>query len=109
MTRGRSRKIHQSSKTSTDENDHSQTGQGEEIATPPAWCTSPRRGSPEDFTEMNPSNPHQTEEPGIRNDSYYAVSAVSPNANHHDKTSSLFDIDRIAEPVPNTAQTLEDQ
>jgi hypothetical protein len=35
-SRSRSRKTHQSSTKSTDENDHSQTGQGEEIATPPA-------------------------------------------------------------------------
>jgi hypothetical protein len=70
MTRGRSRKRHQSSRKSTDENDHSQTGQGGEIATPPAQCTSPRRGRPEEFTEINPSNPLQTEEPGIGNDSY---------------------------------------
>jgi hypothetical protein len=34
MKKGRSRKRHQSSRKSTDENDHSQTGQGEEIATP---------------------------------------------------------------------------
>jgi hypothetical protein len=47
MTRGRSRKRSQTSRKSTDENDHSQTGQGE-IATPPAQCTNPRRG-----TEMN--------------------------------------------------------
>ena len=58
---------------------------------------------------MNPSNPLQTKEPGIGNDSYHAASAVSPNANHQDKTSSLFTIDRIAKPVPNAAQTLEDQ
>jgi hypothetical protein len=77
MTRGRSRKRHQSSRKSTDGNDHSQTGQGEEIVTPPAQCTSPRRG-----IEMNSSNLLQTEEPGIGNDSYYAASAVSPNANH---------------------------
>jgi hypothetical protein len=109
MTRGRSRKRHQSSRKSTDENDHSQTGQGEEIATPPAQRTSPRRGRPEVFTEMNPSNPLQTEEPGIGNDSYCEASAVSPNANHQDKISSLFDFYRIAEPVPNAAQTLEDQ
>jgi hypothetical protein len=57
---------------------------------------------------MNPSSPLQTEEPGIGNNSYYAASAVSPNANHQDKSSSLFTIDRIAEPVPNAAQTLED-
>jgi hypothetical protein len=56
MTRGRSRKRHQSLRKSTDENDHFQTGQGEEIGTPPAQCTSHRRGRPEDFTEMNPSN-----------------------------------------------------
>jgi hypothetical protein len=57
---------------------------------------------------MNPSIALQTEEPGIGNDSYYAFSAVSPNANHQDKTSSLFTIDRIAKPLPNSAQTLED-
>ena len=57
---------------------------------------------------MNPSNPLQSEEPGIGNDSFYAASAVSPNANHQDKTSSLFTIDRIAKPLPNAAQTLED-
>jgi hypothetical protein len=57
---------------------------------------------------MNPSNPLQIEEQGIGNDSFYAASAVSPNANHQDKTSSLFTIDCIAKPVPNAAQTLED-
>ncbi len=41
---------------STDENDHFQTGQGGEIGTPPAQCTSPRRGRLGEFTEMNPSN-----------------------------------------------------
>ncbi len=56
MTRGRSRKRHQSSRKSTDKNDHSLTGQGEEIATPPAQHISPRRGRPQDFTDMNPSN-----------------------------------------------------
>ncbi len=57
---------------------------------------------------MNPSNPHQSEEPGIGNDSFYAASTVSPNANHQDKTSSLFTLDRVANPLPNAAQTLED-
>jgi hypothetical protein len=57
---------------------------------------------------MNSSNPLQTEEPGIGNDSYYAASAVSPNANHQDKSSSLFTIDCVAKPLPNAAQTLED-
>jgi hypothetical protein len=33
---------------------------------------------------MNSFNPLQTEEPGIGNDSYYAASAVSPNANHQE-------------------------
>jgi hypothetical protein len=56
MTRGRSRKRYRSSRKSTDKNDHSQTGQGEEIATPPAQSTSTRRGKPEEFTEMNPRN-----------------------------------------------------
>ncbi len=92
----------------TDENDHFQTGQGEEIATPLAQCTSPRRGRPEELTEMNPSNPLQTEEPEIGKDSYYAASAVSLNANHEDKTSSSFTIGCIAKPLPNAAQTLED-
>jgi hypothetical protein len=57
---------------------------------------------------MNSSNPLQTEEPGIGNDSYYAASAVSPNAHHQDKKSSLFTIDCIVESLPNAAQTLED-
>jgi hypothetical protein len=57
MTKGRSRKKYRTPRKSTDENVHSQTGQGEEIATPPAQCTSHRRG-----TEMNSSGPLQTEE-----------------------------------------------
>ena len=66
MTRGRSRKRYQTSRKSTDENDHSQTGQGEEIATPPAQHISPRRGRPEDFTEMNPSNTgHGRQNPSV--------------------------------------------
>jgi hypothetical protein len=66
MTRGRSQKCHQSSRKSTDENDYSQTGQGEEIATPPAQQISPRRGRPEDFTEMNPSNTgHGRQNPSV--------------------------------------------
>ncbi len=56
MTRGKSQKRHRSSRKSTYENDHSQTGQGEEMATPPAQHISPRRGRPEDFTKMNPIN-----------------------------------------------------
>jgi hypothetical protein len=55
MTRGRTQKRHQSSRKITDENDHSQTGHGEAIATPPAQHISPRRGRPADFTEMNSS------------------------------------------------------
>ena len=81
MTRGRSRKRHQSLRKSTDENDHSQTGHGEEIATPPAQCTSTRKGRSEELTDMNPSNPLQTE-PEIGNDYYYAASAISPHAHH---------------------------
>ncbi len=57
---------------------------------------------------MNPSNPLQTQ-PEIGNDNYNSASAVSQNAHHQDKKSSLFSIDRIAKPVPNAAQTLEDQ
>ncbi len=103
MTRGRSRKRCQTSRKSTDENDHSQTGQGEEIATPPAQCTSPRRGA-----EMKSSNPLQTEESGIWNDIYYAASAVSPNSNHQVQRVPLFTVDCTAKPVPHAAQTLED-
>jgi hypothetical protein len=66
MTRGRSRKRHQSLRKSSDENDHFQTGQGEEIATPPAQCTSLRRGRPEEFTGMNPSNTgHGRQNPSV--------------------------------------------
>ncbi len=66
MTRGRSRKRHPSSRKNTDENDHSQTGQGKEIATPSAQHISPRRGRPEDFTEMNPSNTgHDRQNPSV--------------------------------------------
>ena len=57
---------------------------------------------------MNPSNPLQTQ-PEIGNDYYYAASAVSQNVHHQDKKSSFFSIDRIAKPLPNAAQTLEDQ
>jgi hypothetical protein len=104
MTRGRSRRKFGTSRKSTDENDHSQTEQGEEIATPPAQCTSPRRG-----TEMNSSNPLQTKESGIGNDIYYAASAVSTNANHQVQRVPLFTVDHIDKPVPNAAQTLQDQ
>ncbi len=101
---GRGRKRYQNPRKSTDENDHSQSGQGEEIATPLARCTSSRRG-----TEMNSSNPLQTEESVIGNDSFYAASAVSPNVNHQVQKVPLFTVDRIAEPLSNDAQTLEDQ
>jgi hypothetical protein len=60
------------------------------------------------MTELDPSNPLQTQ-PEIGNDYYNAASSVSPNAHHQDKKSSLFSIDCIAKPVPNAAQTLEDQ
>jgi hypothetical protein len=88
MTRGRTRKKYRTSRKSTDENDLSQTGQGEEIATPPAQRTSPRRG-----TEMNSSDPLQTEESGTGNDIYYAASAVSPNSNHQVQRVPLFTVD----------------
>ncbi len=55
---------------------------------------------------MNPSNPLQSEELGIGNDSFYAASAVSPNANHQVPRVPLFAIDRVANPLPNAAQTL---
>ncbi len=101
---GRGIKRYRTPKKSTDENDHSQSGQGEEIATPPVQHTSPRRG-----TEMNSSDPLQTEESGIGDDIYYAASAVSPNSNHQVQRVPLFTVHRTAKPVPNAAQTLEDQ
>jgi hypothetical protein len=58
---------------------------------------------------MKSSDPLQTEESGIGNDIYYAAPAVSPNANHQVRRVSLFTVDRSAKPVPNAAQTLEDQ
>ncbi len=58
---------------------------------------------------MNSSDPLQTEESGIGNDIYYAASAVSPNSNHQVQQVPLFTVDRTAKPVPNDAQTLEDQ
>jgi hypothetical protein len=58
---------------------------------------------------MNSSNPLQTELSGTGNDSYYAASAVSPNANHQVPRVPLFTVDRIAEPEPNAAQMLDDQ
>jgi hypothetical protein len=58
---------------------------------------------------MNSSNPLQTEESVNGNDIYFADSAVSPNANHQVQRVPLFTVDRTAEPVPNAAQTLEDQ
>ncbi len=64
--------------------------------------TSPRRGRPEELTEMNPSNPLETH-PEIGNDYYNAASAVSPNAYHQDKKSSLFSINHVANSVSNAA------
>jgi hypothetical protein len=58
---------------------------------------------------MNSSNPLQKEEPGIGNDSYYAASAISPNANHQVPRVPVFTVDRTAKPESNSAQTLEDQ
>ncbi len=58
---------------------------------------------------MNSSDPLQTKESGIGNDIYYAASAVSPNANLQVHRVPLFTVDRTAKPVPNAAQTLEDQ
>jgi hypothetical protein len=58
---------------------------------------------------MNSSDPLQTEESRIGNDIYHAASAVSPNSNHQVQRVPLFTVDRTAKPVPNAAQTLEDQ
>ncbi len=79
MTRGKTQKRYQTSRKSTDENVHSQTRQGEEIATPPARCTSPRRGRPEDFTEMNPRNTgHGRQNPSVN-------SKKKPDSEEEDK------------------------
>jgi hypothetical protein len=56
---------------------------------------------------MHPSNTLLTE-PDIGNDYYYGASAVGPNAHHQDTRAPLFTIDRVANPLPNAAQTLED-
>ncbi len=58
---------------------------------------------------MKSSNPLQTEESGIGNAIYHAAPAVSPNANHQVHRVPLFTVDRTAKPLPNAAQTLEDQ
>ncbi len=58
---------------------------------------------------MNSSKSLQTEESGIGNDIYYAASAVSSSAKHQVQRVPLFTVDRTAKPVPNAAQTLEDQ
>jgi hypothetical protein len=57
---------------------------------------------------MNSSISLQTE-PEIGNDYYHAASAVSPKAHHQYTEAPLFSIDRIVEPLPNAAQTLEGQ
>ncbi len=58
---------------------------------------------------MKSSDPLHTEESGIGNDIYYAAPSVSPNANHQVRRVSLFIVDHTAKPVPNAAQTLQDQ
>jgi hypothetical protein len=58
---------------------------------------------------MNSSNPLQTKESGVGNDICYAASAGSPYSNHQGQQVPLFTVDRTAKPVPNAAQTLEDQ
>jgi hypothetical protein len=58
---------------------------------------------------MKSSIPLQTEESRIGNDIYYAASSVSPNANLQVPRVPLFTVDHIAKPVPNAAQTLQDQ
>jgi hypothetical protein len=57
---------------------------------------------------MNPSNPLQTQ-PEIGNDYYYEACVVSPNAHHQYIEAPLLSIDHVAKPLPNAAQTLEDQ
>jgi hypothetical protein len=108
MTRGRSRQKKSDSSKSTDENDHFQTRQGEEIATPLARHPSPRSIRPEEFTEMHPSNTLKTE-PEIGKGYYHAASAVSQNAHHQDTRAPLFTTDQVANPLTDAAQTLEDQ
>jgi hypothetical protein len=57
---------------------------------------------------MHPSNILQTQ-PEIGNDYYNAAAAVSPNVHHQDRRAPLFTIDRVANPLTNAAQALEDQ
>ncbi len=60
------------------------------------------------MAEINPSNPLQTE-PEIGNDYYYAAYAVRSNDHYQYTEAPLFSIDRVAKPLPNAAQILEDQ
>jgi hypothetical protein len=66
------------------------------------------RGRPEELTEINPSNPLQTQ-PEIGIDYHNGTSAVSPNAHHqYEKTFFCSPLTSL----PNqylAAQTLEDQ
>ncbi len=57
----------------------------------------------------NESKQHYPNRPRNRERNYYSASAVSPNAHHQDTRVLLFTTDCIAKPVPNAAQTLEDQ
>jgi hypothetical protein len=79
-------------------------GQGEEIATLASLTHKSQKRNRNESKQQS----LQTEESGIGNDIYYAASAVSPNANHQVQRVPLFTVDRIAKPVPNIAQRLQD-
>jgi hypothetical protein len=86
---------------STDDNDHSQTGQGEEIGTPPAQCTSPRRGRQEEFTEMNPSNTgHGRQTPSVN-------SNKKPDSEEEDKEEEKEDEEGEEEEEEESATALD--
>ncbi len=88
---------------SIDENDHFQTGQGEEIGTPLARCTSPRRGRPEDFTEVNPSNTGH----GRKNPSVYSKKKLDSEDKVEDEEDEEKDEEEEEEEEEEIATALD--
>jgi hypothetical protein len=106
MTRGRSRKRHQNLRKSTDENDHFQTGQGEEITTPPAQCTRPRRQKPKEFTEINPSNTgHGRQDPSVN--SKKKIDSEDKDENEEDREEEEEEEEEEDEEDEEIATTLD--
>jgi hypothetical protein len=133
---GRGRERHQKSRKGVDESDLTQTGQKEEIASPPPR-TSPRRGRPEEKAGMNqsdfsqittpqctslhkaipkdnkgiyPGDPSQSpqKDPDSQIAYQHAAIAISPNA-HQSSEAPLFLIDPTRAPSPNPALLLQNK